>query len=888
MATAHAPQPIRLADYRPPPYRVHEVDLVFDLDAAATRVTSTLRMQRAPDAPADMPLVLDGEDLRLVSVALDNHDLAPDAYRLEDGRLVIPSVPAGFTLCTTVEIAPEKNTKLEGLYISDGTFCTQCEAEGFRRITFFPDRPDAMAVYTVTLRADAESCPVLLANGNPVSRREIGGGRHEAVWHDPFAKPSYLFALVAGRLAHVRDSFTTASGREVELGMYVAPGSEARCAYAMDALKRSMRWDEERFGREYDLDVFNIVAVDFFNMGAMENKGLNIFNAKYVLADPETATDADYAFIESVVAHEYFHNWTGNRITCRDWFQLSLKEGLTVWRDQQFSADMRSPPVQRIKTVRQLRNRQFLEDSGPLAHPVRPDSYIEINNFYTATVYEKGAEVIGMMATLLGRAGFRAGMDLYFQRHDGQAVTCEDFATAMHDAGGADLGQFQLWYRQAGTPHIGVSGQHDAQSRTYTLTATQTCPPTPGQPDKHPMHIPFAVGLIGPDGRDLPLRLEGEPETGDATTRVLHLTDATQRWRFVDVDVPPLPSLNRDFAAPVIVDYPYSRRDRAFLMAHDSDLFSRWDAGQQYATDLILDMAATAARGEVPSGDGDYVRSLKTGLVSAGDDALAAQVLTLPSLEYLADRTDVVDVDALFTARQCLRAEIAEGLRDQLLKIIEGARAEGPYSPDAASAGRRAIGNAALTLIAALADRPGEEALLRLIVDRFETADNMTDRMAALVAPNDLDVPPRRAALDAFESRYSGQPFVLDKWLSLEAMSTLPGTLQRIRDLTAHPFFSLRNPNRVRALVGVFANANLPQFHAADGGGYGFLSDIVVALDPINPQTAARLAGPLGRWRRFDAGRQRLMRGALERILAAPALSPDVYEIASKSLDAQR
>ena len=884
--TENQPQAIRLADYRPPDYAVETVALDFTLGEEVTRVVATSRFMRAATAVPNAPLVLDGEDLRLIAIALDGCALGPADYKVDAQTLTIPAVPAEFSLEIVTEIAPRANTKLEGLYASGDVLCTQCEAEGFRRITYFPDRPDVMARYTVRLTADKTRFPVLLSNGNLVDCRDLGDGRHTAVWEDPFPKPSYLFAVVAADLGCLEDRFMTASGREVLLRIFTEHGDEPRCAYAMDALKRSMRWDEDRFGLEYDLDLFNIVAVSHFNMGAMENKSLNLFNAKYILADPATATDDDYASIEAVVAHEYFHNWTGNRVTCRDWFQLSLKEGLTVFRDQEFSADMRSRPVKRIQDVRALRAHQFQEDSGPLAHPVRPDSYIEINNFYTATVYEKGAEVIGMMHRLLGREGFRRGMDLYFRRHDGQAVTCDDFRQAMQDAGGVDLSQFALWYSQAGTPAVSAEGTYDADAGTFTLDLTQTLAPTPGQKqDQHgkaPMHVPLGLGLLGANGADLPLRMEGENEAGATGMRVIHLTERRQSFRFVDVPSRPVVSLNREFTAPIRLDGLGSDDDRAFLMTHDSDPFNRWEAGQQYATRLILDGIADFRSGTATAVDQAFVAAVRSTLQRAGEDrAFAALAVTLPSEEFVADQMEIVDVEATHAARRQLRRGLAQALRSDWLSAYRDHEGDGPFSPDAVSAGRRSLRNAALAYLSLLNDDDPDAA--GLAAAQYRDAGNMTDRMAALGILAELDHPDRPAALDDFLDRYRGDAVVIDKWLAVQARSSLPDTLDRVRGLLDHPVFSMTNPNRVRALIGSFVMGNPVRFHAADGAGYAFLADQVLALDALNPQTAARLLTPLGRWARFDGGRQAKMKAELERILAKPDLSRDVYEIAVKT-----
>ena len=875
-----APRTIRREDYRPPDYRVDSVALDFDLGEETTRVTARLEV-RGDHGGGARPLVLDGDDLTLISVALDGRALGSGDYTLTPEGLTIPEVSAAFTLEIETEIRPRDNTKLEGLYVSNGVFCTQCEAEGFRRITFFPDRPDVMAVYTTTIRADKARCPVLLSNGNPTAADDLSDGRHLATWHDPYPKPSYLFALVAGDLACVEDAFTTASGRAVRLRIYVEHGKQGRCAYAMDALKRAMRWDEERFGLEYDLDSFNIVAVSDFNMGAMENKSLNIFNDKYVLADPETATDADYANIEAVIAHEYFHNWTGNRVTCRDWFQLSLKEGLTVFRDQEFSSDQRSRPVKRIRDVRVLRAHQFPEDGGPLAHPVRPDSYIEINNFYTATIYEKGAEVIRMIHTLLGEEGFRKGMRLYIERHDGQAVTCDDFVAAMADANGADLSQFKLWYGQAGTPEIQVAGRYDAADSSFALTVSQRCPPTPGQASKSPMHIPLAVGLLDAAGADMPLRIEGEEPGAAAPGRVLDVTEASQTFRFVGLDEPAAMSLNRRFSAPVNLTATGAATSRAFLMAHDSDSFNRWEAAQQYATDLLLAAADAIKAGGGARFDDGYIAALGRTLGDGTlEKAFTAEAVTLPGEDYLAERMAVIDAEAIHGARHALRRAVAGRLKRDLLDIYRANQSNRPYSPDTDEAGRRALKNAALGYLATLDD----PAMRALVAGQYRGADNMTDRVAALRELVDMGGPERDEALDDFYGRFADDPLVIDKWMTLQAISSLPDTLERVTALLGHPAFSLKKPNKVYALVRGFASGNLLRFHAADGGGYAFLADRVIELDATNPQVGARLLAPLGRWRRFDEARQALMKGALERILAKPNLSRDIYEIASKSL----
>ncbi len=881
--TPDTPKTIRRDAYLPPAYTIDSVALAVDLGEAATRVHSRLSMRRGQgDSDTTAPLVLDGEGLELVSITLDGTPLAEDAYTLTDTTLTVHAPPARFMLETEAVIHPETNTALEGLYKSSGNFCTQCEAEGFRRITWYLDRPDVMAVFDTHISADKALYPVLLSNGNKTGGGDLADGRHFAEWHDPFPKPSYLFALVAGDLGCVEDTFTAASGRSVALRIYVEPGKENRCSHAMESLKKAMRWDEEVFGLEYDLDIYMIVAVSDFNMGAMENKGLNVFNDKYILADPETATDTDYANIEAIIAHEYFHNWTGNRVTCRDWFQLSLKEGLTVFRDQQFSADMRSAAVERIHQVRALRARQFPEDAGPLAHPIRPDSYIEINNFYTATVYEKGAEVIRMMHTLLGKDGFRRGMDLYFKRHDGQAVTCEDFVTAMEDAASTDLGQFRRWYSQAGTPEVAVMGTYDVAAKTFEMTITQRSAPTPGQPVKEPLHVPIAVGLLDDTGAPLPLRLDSGSDGGaTGTTALLNLKKTKQVFRFVDLPAEPVPSVLRGFSAPVRLSLDLTADARRRLIGADSDEFNRWESAQQYATGLLLKMIAAKQAGNAVPTDGAFIEALGNTLRDTTlDNAVTAEILSLPGESYLAQQMSVVDVDGIHAAREALRRAIAAGLKDEFLAVYHGNASNRPYTPDAADAGQRRLRNTALSYLCTLDD----PAMLALCTEQAETADNMTDRMGALDVLKDIDGPAGQSALDNFYARWRDDSLVVDKWLSLQAMSARPDTLQTVIALLDHDAFSMKTPNKVRALIGAFCSGNQLRFNAADGGGYRFLTDRVLALDPINPQVAARLVGAFGQWRRFDEDRQRLMREALKRIVNTEGLSPDVYEIASKTL----
>lgn len=875
-----APQPVRLADYGPPDFHIDTVDIVFDLGEDSTLVKARLALRRNP-ASRDRaaPLKLDGETLELVSLALDGEPVGDNRYRLDGSGLVLPDVPDEFTLDIETRIAPQNNTALSGLYKSGGNFCTQCEPEGFRRITYFIDRPDVMARYTATILADKNRYPVLLSNGNPVDHGDGTAGRHWAKWADPHPKPSYLFALVAGDLVAVRDSFNTRSGRTVALAIWVRRGDEDKCGHAMASLKTAMKWDEEVFGLEYDLDVFNIVAVSDFNMGAMENKGLNIFNTKYVLAKPETATDTDYQGIEGVIAHEYFHNWTGNRVTCRDWFQLSLKEGLTVFRDQEFSADQGSRAVSRIEDVRQLRAAQFPEDAGPLAHPVQPASYIEIDNFYTPTVYSKGAEVVRMIHTLLGADGFRKGMDLYIGRHDNSAVTIEDFVTAMQDASGVDLGQFGRWYRQAGTPELEIEDRYDAIARSYELTVRQSTPPTPGQPAKEPVPVPLAMALIGPDGTALPMRLEGEA-AATTGTRVLLCARERQSFRFVAVPAAPVPSLLRGFSAPVkLKGVPLARLK--FLARYDGDAFARWDAGQQVAVRNLLDMAAAHRGGTALSVDPDLIAALRSVLAGAdADPAFAAEALTLPTEAFLADQMDVVDVEAIHAAREHARMAIGAALATELAATYERLTDLGPYRSDGASIGRRSLRNICLAYLAA----GGSDAGIARAKAQFDRARNMTDRLAALGVLVHFHRPERDDALARFYSNWEREELVIDKWFSLQALSPLRDTLDRVEALLTHPAFDIKNPNRARALLATFAQGNQLRFHDATGRGYVFLADQVVRLDPINPSMAARLVQPLGTWRRHDLGRQALMRRELQRVLAVPNLSKNTYEMAAKAL----
>jgi aminopeptidase N len=881
-----APKTVYLKDYAPPAFLISTIDLDVDIRDDHALVRATLALARNPKAAdAQAPLLLDGEEIEFVSVALDGRALAPGEYELGEESLCIAKVPERFTLETVSRIRPQNNTRLEGLYASSNGYFTQCEAQGFRRITWFIDRPDVMARYTNTIHAERERYPVLLSNGNLVAAGEEAGGRHWAKWQDPFPKPCYLFAMVAAKLEKLADHFVTQSGRTAKLAVYVEPGKLDQCGFAMRCLKSAMKWDEDVFGLELDLDGYMIVAVGDFNSGAMENKGLNIFNTKYVLARPDTATDIDYQNIDRVVAHEYFHNWTGDRVTCRDWFQLSLKEGLTVFRDQEYGADMYSRAVQRIGEVRGLRAAQFPEDAGPMAHPVRPAAYMEIRNFYTMTVYEKGAELVRMQHTLLGAQAFRAGMDLYFRRHDGQAVTTDEFVQAMQDASGIDLGQFRRWYEQAGTPVLRVEGKYDAAARRYVLTLNQSCPPTPGQETKLPFHIPFALGLVGPDGKDVALRLRGERQEAEETTRVLSLKEAEESFVFVGVPAPPVPSLLRNFSAPVVVKYDYSEAELSHLMAHDANAFNRWEAGQRLALGLILrgievqraQKANAAGAAETPQ---TFIRAFARVLADAPHDpAFGAEALALPSESYIAEQLDEVDPDAIHAVRNGLRRNLAQALRSELLAAYQAQAVPGAYSPDAQAAGKRALRNLCLGYLLELDDRESRD----LAFAQFEGADNMTDAMAALAALANCDCAERRQALAAFYSKWKDEPLVVDKWLAVQASSRLPGTLAEVKKLLAHPAFDIRNPNKVYALIRSFCG-NHVRFHAADGGGYAFLAAQVIAIDAFNPQVAARMARAFDRWRKFDAGRRQHARAALERIRDAQGLSKDVAEIVSKAL----
>jgi aminopeptidase N len=883
-------RPIRLVDYRPPDYLIDAVDLDVILHPTASRVTARLSLRPNPAGhSADhlaAALILDGDGLVAKRIVLDGAALDHKAPFVTPDRLTIAAPPQRpFSLEIETEINPSANTQLMGLYRSGTAYCTQCEAEGFRRITYFLDRPDVLSIYRVRIEADVSEAPILLSNGNKIDGGLIAGTqRHFALWSDPFPKPCYLFALVGGDLGSIHDEFVTASGRKVALGIFVEHGKQTSAAYAMDALKRAMAWDEKVFGREYDLDVFNIVAVSDFNMGAMENKGLNVFNDKYVLALPGTATDMDYAQIEAVIAHEYFHNWTGNRITCRDWFQLCLKEGLTVFRDHEFSADQRSRPVRRIADVRTLRAQQFPEDAGPLAHNVRPETYLEINNFYTATVYEKGAEIIRMLKVLIGPQAFAAGMTLYFDRYDGTAATVEDFVSCFADAASRDLTQFSRWYNQAGTPQIEVIAQYDAAARTFTLDFKQSCKPTPGEPDKKPFVIPIELGLVGSKGENL--ALVTSPECGASAAElaagVIELSTEQRRLIFRDVPSRPVASLLRGFSAPVRLVYPAGESDLITLITHDSDPFNRWQASQTYATRLLLHSVDLIRSGKAPSHDAAFTAALQSMLAqSEADPAFAAQVLSLPGEADIAREIEEdVDPDAIFAARKSLRAAVGRDLAAALFGIYEKLADTGPYSPDAASAGRRALRNVALDLYVAGDPPTGTPLALR----QFETATTMTDKIAAMGVLANYKGEAREVALRAFFRSFVGDALVIDKWFALQAMIPEAETLDRVKSLMHHPAFSFGNPNRVRSLIGAFASGNQTRFNAADGSGYAFVTDIVLSLDCKNPQVAARLLGAFKSWRTLEQGRRRLAEAALRQVAAAKNLSADVEDIVERSL----
>tara|TARA_R110002072_G_scaffold1598_7_gene13664 strand:- start:28140 stop:30860 length:2721 start_codon:yes stop_codon:yes gene_type:complete len=901
------PKAIELSEYRVPPFLIGTTDLHVDLNEDVSFVTSVLSLTKNPDFGSKgldskgldskgSDLVLNGSvnlDTRVIKI--DGRELLSNEYRIEGDQLTLFGVPDAFSLETQVALKPQENTALEGLYKSGDMFCTQCEAEGFRNITWYQDRPDVMSKYTTTIQAEKSRYPILLSNGNEIARGDAGE-KHWVTWEDPFDKPAYLFAMVAGDLQFIEDHYTTMSGRDVTLQIFTEAHNIDKLEFAMTALKNSMAWDEKTYGREYDLDIFMIVAVESFNMGAMENKGLNIFNTSCVLARPDTTTDAGYQRVEAVVGHEYFHNWSGNRVTCRDWFQLSLKEGFTVLRDQQFSASMGSPTVCRVDDVAVLRNSQFPEDAGPMAHPIRPSSYIEINNFYTATVYEKGAEVVRMIRTLLSEEHFRKGTDLYFDRHDGQAVTTEDFVRAMEDANETDLSQFRYWYSQAGTPVLEVDGSFDEAASSYRLTVSQSCPSTPGQDSKQPFHMPIAVGLIGADGEDIQFSASeadvANIVTADQYTVILNLREAVQSFEFLNVTEKPVISLLRGFSAPVKLNFDYSRDELQFLMQHDSDGFNRWEAGQRLAVGVINDVITQIQKGSAVEIDARIVTAVE-GLLDEAvnhtsdgsiDKAMIADMLVMPTEAYLAELTTIADVDAIHQAREAVRLELATKLKGLFLSVYKLNQSNESYRFGSDEVARRSLKNVCLGYLML----GTETEAIDLCVAQFESADNMSDTSAAIRAlincPADGAALPREKALSEFYKRWANEALVIDQWFAMQASCPLPDGLSRVQALIQHDAFTMKNPNRMRSVVTSFAFQNIVNFHNKDGSGYGFLADCVIELNGINPQMAARMLSPLTRWRKYDQARQALMKTQLERILAADDLSPDVFEIASKSV----
>ncbi len=875
------PQTKYLKDYKNPNFQIERIELDFDLRDGVAHVTAKSTVRRMINTAA--ALRLSGHDMTLKFIAINGVELTADHYEISDHSLIIFETPEQFELVIKNDIDPGRNTALEGLYISKGMYCTQCEAEGFRRITYFLDQPDVMATYRVRIEADKIAFPILLSNGNKTDEGDVAEGRHFAVWNDPFPKPSYLFALVAGNLEYLEDQFTTKSGSRVTLRIFVDEADLDKCPHAMESLKKAFLWDEQVYGLEYDLGIFNIVAVSHFNMGAMENKSLNIFNTKCVLAKPETATDGDFAAVEAVVAHEYFHNWTGNRVTCRDWFQLSLKEGLTVFRDQEFSADMGSKAVKRIEDVRILRQHQFAEDSGPMAHSVRPDSYMEINNFYTVTVYEKGAEVIRMIHTLLGAENYRKGMDLYFKRHDGQAVTCDHFVAAMEDASGINLSHFRLWYSQAGTPEVAASHSYDKEGQTLTLTFRQSIPDTAGQTNKKPMHIPMAIGLIGPDGSDIPLQLDGENAPIDNNgTRMLDLTEKEQSFTFIGVKDKAVPSFLRGFSAPVKVKSDLSRADLLFLLAHDSDSFNRWEAGQTIAVSIIMALVDDIVAGRELSLDKEFSSAIGRVLVDPDlDRSFKAEMLSLPTEAILGQYRSPVNVDAIHQARNFVSRTLADAHCDQFTAIYHACKTNAPYAFTQDATADRRLKNLSLSYLMKREDRVAFD----LCREQFRTADNMTDEIAALSCMVNSKFSEWEEAISRFYDKWQHDDLVLDKWFAVQSAVSRPETQERVRELIQHEEFDLATPNRVRSVVGPFCGLNLTCFHEKSGRGYAFLVDMIEKLDPINPQIASRLVQPLARWKFYDEARQNLMKASLERILKLPDLSENTYEIVSKSLN---
>lgn len=861
-----------LKDYKTPEYMVESIDLYISLDEEITSIKSTMNINRSKHSIGNSDsFILNGEDIELKSVRLDGKLLDSDSYRLDDEFLVLYNVPDQFEIVIVNAIHPEKNTSLEGLYKTDKMFCTQCEAEGFRKITFFPDRPDVMSLFTCTIEADIYKYPVILSNGNLKSSGNLNNGRHWATWEDPFKKPAYLFALVAGDLSIIEDTFTTMSGRSIDLRIYVEHENRDKCDHAMVSLKKSMKWDEDRFGREYDLDLYMIVATNDFNMGAMENKGLNVFNSKYVLAKPETATDNDYEGIEAVIAHEYFHNWTGNRVTLNSWFQLSLKEGLTVFRDQEFSSDMNSRAVQRINNVINLRIRQFPEDAGPMAHPIRPESYIEMNNFYTMTVYEKGSEVIRMIYTILGEGLFRKGMDLYFERYDGQAVTTEDFVKTMEDASQIDLTQFRLWYSQAGTPEINVTRNYDESSSEFKLTLTQNIPNTPGQDNKKDMHIPIRFALLDKSGNEF---------KHDIADNILHLTEKEQTFVFSNIKEMPVPSLLRGFSAPVKLNINYSDDELIFLASNETDEFNRWEAGQKLYLNTLHDMINNIQNNVEFSVPNSLIEAFKITLQNKKlDKSLIALAISLPAESDIWERMDVIDVDAVHFARESLFKYIAEKAEDLLLDIYKE-NIDDVYTMDAKNIARRKLKNVVLNYLGYIKD----QKYIDLVLNQFSISDNMTDRITALSILVDIDSKQSIGAIQSFYEDWKHDVLVLDKWFAIQAVSKLDNTLENVLALLEHPAFSIQNPNKVRSLIGAFCNSNRINFHRIDGRGYQFLTKAVIALNNINPQIASRMVSLFNQWKRFDDTRKGLMEAELIKISKIDNLSKDVFEIVKKAL----
>lgn len=888
MKDNQSPKPIYLKDYCPPPYWIDKTDLLFKLYEDHTLVVSTLDIRVNKDVNPDnkLPLVLDGgEELELKDLKLDNQALKENNYRILDDKLIVENCPGKFQLQITTLIKPQLNTRLEGLYKSNGMFCTQCEAEGFRHITFYLDRPDVMSFFTTTVEADKADYPVLLSNGNPVDKGEFDGERHWVKWEDPFRKPCYLFALVAGDLSCVDDQFVTCSGRIVDLKFYVEERDINKCNHAMQALKNSMRWDEEVYGREYDLDIYMIVAVSHFNMGAMENKGLNIFNTSCVLAHPDTTTDAGFQRVEGVIAHEYFHNWSGNRVTCRDWFQLSLKEGFTVFRDEEFSSDMGSRTVKRIEDVNYLRTYQFAEDSGPMAHPIRPASYIEMNNFYTTTVYQKGAEVVRMIHTLLGPEGFRKGCDLYFDRHDGQAVTTDDFVKSMEDANAVDLTQFKTWYEQAGTPILSFSEEFNAEKLEYTLHIKQECPPTPGQSEKKPFYMPCKFGLIDEQGQDLKPESENDAFKIIQKEAVLIISETQQKVTFKNIKNKPVPSLMRGFSAPVKTNINYSKQDLSLLMKSDSDGFNRWNAGQQLALTCIKEQMTLLQNGEALGLDEDLLYGFSALLENkALDPAMVAMMLSLPAEALIIEQTPLADSDMVFQSRRFLQQELARQLKHLFLEVYQGNLNNGEYLPDTKGIGQRALKNSALSYLGLL-EKDDKNEVGQLIYKQFKEADNMTDQSSALrtLVHNEFEFADK--ALQDFYEQWQHESLVMDIWLGIQASNPGKNTLDKVKNLMEKPPFELTNPNKVRALIGQFCMLNIVNFHNMSGKGYQFLSDQVISLNKINPQIASRLVSPLTQWRSFNEPRQALMLKELKKLHAQADLSPDVFEVVSKSID---